>query len=165
MTPAKYWSVLVKFPLPSHPFYFCLPSKSFHKLLASKLIAWSLCQSVMGERDIGIPSCWSGFCNLWASFLGMRSELFRFLKGKPSTDLGGLGWDLCGLNQEFESEPEKHPLGCSDLGWDSCSPTELTEPLSLGEEAWGLCVPGRRVRLQCALACWTEPDVPTSQQM
>lgn len=94
----------------------------------------------MGERGTGIPSCWSGFCNLWASFLGMGSELCRFLKGKPSTDVGGLGWDLCGLNQEFESEPEKHPLGCSDLGWDSCSPTELTGPLSLGEEAWGLCV-------------------------
>lgn len=155
---------------PSPPFFFCLPSKYFHKLLASKLIAWSLwCQSVLGERDVGTPSCWSGFCYLWASFFGMQSDLCRFLKGRSSTELCILGQDLCRQSESivWDCELENCSLGCTDFGMSQGFPghTELAGPLSLEEKASRLCLClWRRVRLQHALACWRELNVVTSQQ-
>ena len=96
----------------------------------------------MGERDTGIPNGWSGFCYLWAPFFDMQSD---FLKGSPSTELCGLGQDLCGQRESIvcNCEPENCSLGCTDFSMSQglSGHTERAGLLPLMEKTSRLCLP------------------------
>lgn len=123
----------------------------------------------MGQWDVGTPSCWSGFCYLWASFFGMQSDLCRFLKGRSSTELCILGQDLCRQSESivWDRELENCHWDVLTLAWAKAS---LVTENWLAHFLWKKRHQGYVCAFQGGSDCsmlwhaWRELNVATSQQ-